>query len=91
MPVVEAIGGGVAPLLHWPRVPTLSCNSLILRHSHTLATLSLPPTQIPPCVVTEYCSRGSLADVLKAAHQSTSMAARLDWSRRIRMVRPQPL
>lgn len=36
----------------------------------------------------EYCSRGSLADVLKAARQSPSVAARLTWDKRLRMVSP---
>lgn len=41
---------------------------------------------MPPCVVTEYCSRGSLSDVFRAARQQPEAAARLDWGRRLRMV-----
>lgn len=64
-------------------------------HVHTLAhthahTQSFAPAArlpaVPPCVVTEYCSKGSLTDVLKAARQSPAAAARLDWGRRLGMV-----
>lgn len=50
-------------------------------------TPRLTVMQIPPCVVTEYCSRGSLADMLRAAKQSATAAAKLDWGRRLRLVR----
>ena len=40
----------------------------------------------PPAVVTEYCARGSLNDVLKRARSSPSLAAQLDWPRRLNMV-----
>ena len=39
----------------------------------------------PPAVVTEYCARGSLNDVLKRARGSISLAAQLDWPRRLNM------
>lgn len=42
---------------------------------------------LPPIVVTEFCSRGSLTDVLRAAQASRSKGAQLDWARRISMVR----
>ena len=41
----------------------------------------------PPCVVTEYCSKGSLTEVLQAARRTPSIAAKLDWPRRLSMVR----
>ena len=41
----------------------------------------------PPCVVTEYCARGSLSDVLKRANTSAALAQTLDWARRLNMVR----
>lgn len=41
----------------------------------------------PPAVVTEYCARGSLNDVLKRGRGSPSLAAQLDWPRRLNMVR----
>jgi hypothetical protein len=40
----------------------------------------------PPCMVTEYCARGSLNDVLKRARASPSLAQQLDWPRRLNMV-----
>ena len=33
----------------------------------------------PPCVVTEYCARGSLNDVLKRALHNPKYAEQLDW------------
>lgn len=33
----------------------------------------------PPCVVTEYCARGSLNDVLKRALYNSKYAEQLDW------------
>jgi hypothetical protein len=56
-----------------------------LRHPSIVQFLAVCP--FPPSVVTEYCSRGSLADVLRAAKQSPAMAAKLDWPRRLNMVR----
>lgn len=54
-----------------------------IAHAHTHST---PPLfQTPPCVVSDFCSRGSLNDVLKAAKDSPSKAAQLDWTRRINM------
>lgn len=41
----------------------------------------------PPCVVTEYCARGSLNDVLRGARNVPAKAAQLDWARRLNMVR----
>ncbi len=44
-------------------------------------------TPVPPCVVTEYCSHGSLTDVLRAARLgSPSVVAQLDWPKRLTMV-----
>ena len=40
----------------------------------------------PPCIVTEYCSRGSLVDLLAAARRDASVAAMLTWHRRLSMV-----
>ena len=36
----------------------------------------------PPCVVTEFCARGSLNDVFKRARANPTLAAQLDWGRR---------
>ena len=40
----------------------------------------------PPAVVTEYCAKGSLLDVLRAAHASGQAATTLPWVRRLSMV-----
>lgn len=37
----------------------------------------------PPCVVTEYCSRGSLYDLLIAAREDEVLARQLHWPRRL--------
>lgn len=39
----------------------------------------------PPCVVSEWCARGSLFDVLQKARKSTTLAPQLDWTRRLNM------
>ncbi|EIE18296.1 kinase-like protein, partial [Coccomyxa subellipsoidea C-169] len=39
----------------------------------------------PPCVVTEYCARGSLNDVLKRALYNSKYAEQLDWRVRLSM------
>ncbi|CAL5228984.1 g12220 [Coccomyxa viridis] len=39
----------------------------------------------PPCVVTEYCARGSLNDVLKRALYNPKYAEQLDWRVRLSM------
>ena len=57
-----------------------------LRHPNVVSFLGV--CKSPPCVVTEYCSRGSLTDVLRAARPAPAAAARLDWARRLNMVRP---
>lgn len=41
----------------------------------------------PPCIITEYCSRGSLACVLAAARADGRVAAALTWRRRLSLVR----
>ncbi len=39
----------------------------------------------PPCIITEFCARGSLFDVLRKARTSPAFAQQLDWSRRLSM------
>lgn len=41
---------------------------------------------LPPCLVSEYCRRGSLYDVLQAAARDPAQAAQLTWRRRVHMV-----
>ena len=45
----------------------------------------------PPCVVTEYCARGSLNDVFKRARATPALAAQLDWGRRCPLPGPSLL
>jgi hypothetical protein len=40
----------------------------------------------PPCTVSEFCERGSLIDVLRAATELLAAAAELTWARRLSMV-----
>ena len=51
-----------------------------MRHPNVVMYLGL--CMDPPCVVTEYCARGSLNDVLKRARQTPALAQQLDWARR---------
>lgn len=39
----------------------------------------------PPCIITEYCERGSLADVLRKAREGPPSDADLPWARRLEM------
>lgn len=39
----------------------------------------------PPCVVSEWCARGSLFDVLQKARKNSALAPQLDWTRRLNM------
>lgn len=39
----------------------------------------------PICVVTEFCARGSLTDVLRKAASDPVSAQQLDWRKRITM------
>ena len=39
----------------------------------------------PVCIVTEFCARGSLADVLRKALDNPAFQQQLDWSKRLAM------
>lgn len=54
-----------------------------VRHPNVISYLGVCAE--PACIVTEYCSKGSLTDVLRRGRISTSHAAALDWSRRLNM------
>lgn len=58
-------------------------------------TGAAPPLGIPACqtnqlplshVAAEYCSRGSLTDVLRGGKGNATKARQLDWARRLNMV-----
>lgn len=76
-------------------VPAQSAHSSFhpLQHSGLLASLRHPclvsflgMCADPPCLVCEYCPRGSLAQVLQVAAAFPKQAAKLDWLRRLQMV-----
>eukprot|EP00889_Picochlorum_renovo_P002393 jgi/Picre1/29423/NNA_004811.t1 len=54
-----------------------------LRHPNVVSFLGV--CLDPPCIVTEFCARGSLTDVLRGAKASPAKASMLDWSRRLNM------
>ena len=54
-----------------------------LRHPNVVMFMGL--CLEPPCIVTEFCARGSLYDVLRKARASPPFAQQLDWPRRLGM------
>ncbi len=54
-----------------------------LRHPNVLAFMGLCSS--PPCLVSEYCPRGSLYDVLRRANRSPELGAELTWAVRLQM------
>ena len=58
-----------------------------LRHPHIVAFYGVAggSAREPPCVVTEFCARGSLSDVLRAATVDHAKASELTWRRRLRL------
>ena len=54
-----------------------------LRHPNVVMFMGL--CLQPPCIVTEFCARGSLFDVLRKARTSQSFAQQLNWSKRLSM------
>ena len=54
-----------------------------LRHPNVVMFMGL--CLQPPCIVTEFCARGSLFDVLRKARTSPAFAQQLDWPRRLSM------
>ena len=55
-----------------------------MRHPNVILFLGVCPD--PPCVVTEYCARGSLYDVLLEAKENPALARSLTWYRRVSMM-----
>lgn len=54
-----------------------------VRHPNVISYLGVCAE--PACIVTEYCSKGSLTDVLRRGRASPAHAAALDWPRRLNM------
>jgi len=54
-----------------------------LRHPNVVQFLGV--CTFPPCIVTEYCDRGSLTDVLKKAKADPTVAKEVTWPRRLTM------
>lgn len=54
-----------------------------LRHPNIVGFLGVCLS--PPCIVTEYCARGSLTDVLRGGKYFSAKASLLDWPRRLNM------
>ncbi|KAI7841688.1 hypothetical protein COHA_004555 [Chlorella ohadii] len=52
-----------------------------IRHLNVVSFLGI--CCVPPCILTEYCSKGSLYDIIAEASQSAEAAAALTWPRRI--------
>eukprot|EP00884_Botryococcus_braunii_P015198 jgi/Botrbrau1/2367/Bobra.0395s0002.1 len=71
-------------LMHWrslEREVNVLCS---LRHPHVLMFMGV--CLDPPSLVTEYCSRGSLASILYKAHHQPELASCLSWLRRLTMI-----
>ncbi|KAI7844166.1 hypothetical protein COHA_002301 [Chlorella ohadii] len=54
-----------------------------MRHPNVVQFMGL--VALPPALITEYCSRGSLYDCLAAARDNSAAAAQLTWHRRLSM------
>ncbi len=55
-----------------------------LRHPNIVEFLGL--CLVPPCLVSEYCPRGSLYDIMKEARASPKLEKQLTWARRLSIV-----
>jgi serine/threonine protein kinase len=73
----------------WRSSPALQAlhkeSSLMASLRHPNVVLFLGISYEPPAIVSEYCARGSLFDVLRAASMSEAAAASLSWPRRLRL------
>ncbi|KAL4457287.1 hypothetical protein ABPG75_012152 [Micractinium tetrahymenae] len=55
-----------------------------MRHPNIVQFMGV--TSFPPAMITEYCGKGSLTDVLQGARKSPQKAAQLTWARRLHML-----
>jgi serine/threonine protein kinase len=67
------------PQPHWCAVLDEQEAGMMAAMRHPNVVLYLGVCLDPPCVVTEYCARGSLNDVLKRALYNSKYAEQLDW------------
>ena len=79
----------VMPCVHIDDVRLISSVTCVVQEAGMMASMRHPNVVMylgvclqPPCVVTEYCARGSLNDVFKRARATPALAAQLDWGRR---------
>ncbi|KAL4441802.1 hypothetical protein ABPG77_003718 [Micractinium sp. CCAP 211/92] len=54
-----------------------------MRHPNLVNFMGL--CMVPPCILTEFCAKGSLYNVLQRARQSSEASAQLGWQRRLGM------
>lgn len=80
-----------------PHGPLLSPLCSKLQEASILATLRHPNVvqfmgicTAPPCLVLEYCPRGSLLDLINDAKKRPALAQQLDWTRRLNMASRPP-
>ncbi len=57
---------------------------LKMRHPNVLGILGVCIS--PPALVNEYCTRGSLYDVMREARASPALGRQLGWQRRLKLV-----
>jgi serine/threonine protein kinase len=76
----SSLGGGAAAASLLREAAVMAA----LRHENCVALLGA--CAAPPAIATEFCERGSLYDVLKAAAAAPAAAAALPWRRRLAML-----
>ncbi|KAL4423315.1 hypothetical protein ABPG77_006110 [Micractinium sp. CCAP 211/92] len=75
---------GDAPSPVLPACPQEAGLLASLRHPNCITFLAV--CRSPPCIITEYCGRGSLTHVLMAARRDPAVARKLIWTRRLSML-----
>ena len=55
-----------------------------MRHPNVVLLMGLCLN--PPCLITEFCPRGSLYDVLRKARRDPTFEQQFDWCRRLNMI-----
>ena len=73
------------PLCYLLKPPTDVQAAIASSLRHPNVVLMLGYCLEPPCIITEFCPRGSLFDVLKKANTDPVFAQQLSWCKRIQM------